>query len=106
MRMLISQNNRRLALQRSGLVHTTFDKDHINVVNATRKSSFDLSLSDLINEQCKQLDDFWYFELNNSLTGGQYLEGLQRTSNDQANKSTTIISGKAILDTPKMNTNK
>ena len=72
------------SIEQWGDQHTPLDVDLDRVVEVAQKAGFQISRADLIAAQCKQLDGFWSFEMNNSFVARRCLETLQCQVSDPA----------------------
>ena len=65
------------SLEDWGDAHTPLDIDQQRVIDVARRAGFSLTRKDLIEAQCKQLNQFWRFEMENSFVARRYLARVQ-----------------------------
>ena len=64
-------------LEKWGESHTPLDVDLKKVIQVAEEAGFTITEHDLIHAQCEQLDQFWTFEMTNSIVGRRSLERIQ-----------------------------
>lgn len=64
-------------LEKWGESHTPLDVDLKKVIQVAKEAGFTITEHDLIHAQCEQLDQFWTFEMSNSIVGRRSLERIQ-----------------------------
>ena len=64
-------------LDKWGESHTPLDVDLKKVIQVAKEAGFTITKHDLIRAQCEQLDQFWTFEMTNSIVGRRSLERIQ-----------------------------
>lgn len=64
-------------LEKWGESHTPLDVDLKKVIQVAKEAGFTITKHDLIRAQCEQLDQFWTFEMTNSIVGRRSLERIQ-----------------------------
>ncbi len=64
-------------LEKWGESHTPLDVDLKKVIQVAKQAGFTITKHDLIRAQCEQLDQFWTFEMTNSIVGRRSLARIQ-----------------------------
>ena len=64
-------------LDKWGESHTPLDVDLKKVIQVAKETGFTITEEDLIHAQCMQLDQFWTFEMANSIVARRSLERIQ-----------------------------